>query len=70
VLYRAVLQISMLAPGTPAFLALPPGLGAVRCLARQPLAGGSSSSSALMAAGSDKGGLIIARPSSNNIVAK
>lgn len=42
-------------------------------MARQPLLGsaaaGSSSSSALMAVATDKAGLLIARPSSNNIIA-
>jgi hypothetical protein len=62
-------QVSMLAPGSPAYVMLPAGTGAVRCLARQPLAAGSSSGSGLMAVATDKAGLIIAKPSTNNIIA-
>lgn len=62
-------QISMMAPGSPEHLTLHPSSGTVRCLARQLLQGGGSSSNALMAVGTDRGGLVIAKPSTNNTVA-
>lgn len=62
-------QVSLLCPGSPSYLALPPAAGYVRGLAAQRDAGFSSSSnSSLMALATAKAGLQLVSMTSNNIV--